>query len=76
MARQKHYVVERTKTLNCPCGYRINSKTDRERILKNELHRRNCDKAVSLNNLKNHIHYHHMETTPLNVAINKRRSNK
>ncbi len=71
MARQKYYACKLTKTLDCPCGYRIICSTDRERDLKDKLHSRKCDIAGSTNIIKGKTHFHHMNTTPINVAIHK-----
>ncbi len=38
MPRQKYFIGKRTKVLFCPCGYNINSSTERERELKRKLH--------------------------------------
>ncbi len=69
MARQKYYVGKHTKTIDCPCGYRINSSTERERDFKRKLHMRNCDRALYINKTPRDIH--RANITPLNVAIDK-----
>ncbi len=69
MPRQKYIVGKYTKTLDCPCGYIINSSTERERDLKKKLHSRNCDRAWYINTTPRD--FHHVNTTSLNVAIQK-----
>ncbi len=71
MARQKYFIGRRTKTLDCPCGYIINSSTDRECDLKIRLHSRNCDIASNANQVETPPIFPHIAITPYNVAIHK-----
>ncbi len=71
MARQKYYIGKYTKSLFCPCGYNINSSSERERELKRKLHTRNCDIAANTNYIKGPTIFPKVNITPLNVAIHK-----
>ncbi len=71
MSRQKYFIGKRTKVLFCPCGYNINSISERERELKIRLHSRNCDIAANANYFKGPDIFPKVSITPLNVAIHR-----
>ncbi len=71
MPYQKYIKGGTMKSLECPCGFFISCNTDRDRLLKRKLHARNCDEMVDVGKITNEIIYHHLDITPLNVAIDR-----